>query len=113
MQDFFRNFSRLKNRHVRPCPLLRRTVTRRHYPRQKDANQNYAEIKVGRNNAPLREFGRTCGLERLFWLKRGVRYQLIRNSKINSCSLRKPGAQTGVRLIHLASVRKFVESNLK
>src|SRR5439155_14363418 len=92
----------------------RRTVTRLHYPPRKTRTKlRQRSRSAATMNRHCGEFGRTCGLERLFWVNRGVTYQLIRDGKIKSCSLRKPAAQTGVRLIHLASVRKFVESNLK
>lgn len=112
MQDFFsRIFLRLENRHVRPLSLLRRAVTRLHYRPQKDANKTTAEIKVGRNDAPLREFGRACGLERLFWLKRGVRYQPIRNNKIRSCSLRK-SRRKGASDSHISRARGSLWSRI-
>ena len=109
---FFRNF--LGPREPIYTTPARRTVTRPHYcPRKTRAKLRQGSRSAVTMNRHCGEFGRTCGLERLFWLNRGVTYQLIRDRKIKSCSLRKPGAQTDVRLIHPASVRKFVESNLK
>ena len=109
---FFRNFFGPSRTDI--YDPARRTVTRLHYPPRKTRTKlRQRSRSAATMNRHCGEFGRTCGLERLFWVNRGVTYQLIRDGKIKSCSLRKPAAQTGVRLIHLASVRKFVESNLK
>lgn len=61
---------------------------------------------------PLPEFGRTRDVERLFGLKRGITYRLIADGSIKSIVLRKRGNKTGVRLIHLASVRAFLLGQL-
>ena len=51
-------------------------------------------------------------MQRLYGLKRGFCYQLINSGKIKSVCLRKPGAKTGCRLIHLQSVREFLLKQL-
>lgn len=72
-----------------------------------------ASVRAGETRQALPEFGRIADVERLFGLKRGVLYQLISAGKVKSACLRKPGAKTGVRLVHLASVRAFLEENLQ
>ena len=56
----------------------------------------------------LAEFGRVPDVERIYGLKRGVTYALIRAGKLKSVCLRKPGAKTGIRLVHLPSVRSLL-----
>ena len=94
----------------------RRTVTRPHYcPRKTRAKLRQGSRSAVTMNRHCGEFGRTCGLERLLWVNRGVTYQLIRNRKIKSCSLRKPGAQMG-RPTHTSRERAEVcgvESQMK
>jgi hypothetical protein len=72
-----------------------------------------AEIKPGDTAQVLPEFGRIADVERIYGLKRGITYSLIHAGKLKSVCLRKPGAKTGVRLVHLASVRTFLEANLQ
>jgi hypothetical protein len=55
--------------------------------------------------AALPEIGRLADIQCLFVLKRGFTYQLIKEGRIRSVSLRKLGAKTGCRLIHLQSVQ--------
>jgi hypothetical protein len=45
-------------------------------------------------------------------LSRPYLYQLINSGKIKTVSLRKPGNQRGVRLIHLESVLAFCRSQM-
>lgn len=79
-----------------------------------DANLTAVEIRSrSADKAIGAEFGRIADVERLFGLKRGLTYALIRQGKIKSVCLRKPGARTGVRLVHLASVRLLLEANLE
>jgi hypothetical protein len=109
---FFKFFSTVRIYIYNPCPPevhSNATVLA-----QKDANKTAAEIRVGRNDEttvariwPNLRSGATV-------LVKAWRYdQPIRDRKINSCSLRKPGAQTGVQLTPRAIVGQFLESNLK
>ena len=77
-----------------------------------DANLTAAPIEPGASGSSLPEFGRVPDVERLFGVKRGLCYQLIGAGTFKSVCLRKPGAKTGVRLIHLASVRDWLTSQL-
>ncbi len=72
-----------------------------------------AEIQPASADKAGAEFGRIAEVERLFGLKRGLTYQLINAGRIKSVCLRKPGAQTGVRLVHLDSVRQMLKANLE
>jgi len=115
MQDFFSGIFLGPREPIYTTPA-RRTVTRLHYPPER-REQNYArdQGRPQRWTDYCGEFGRTCGLERLLWVKPGVNYQLIRDGKIKSCSLRKPGAQTG-RPTHTSRERAEVcgvESQMK
>lgn len=58
------------------------------------------------------EFGRIRDVERLFGLKRGTCYNLLRDGKIRGVVLRVRGKQSGVRLIDLDSVRAFIKSQM-
>ena len=59
------------------------------------------------------EFGRVADVERVYGLKRGTTYALIRAGKLKSACLRQPGAKRGIRLVHLASVRALLHSQMK
>jgi hypothetical protein len=78
-----------------------------------NANLTAAEIQSHSAEKSIAEFGRIEDVEKLFAIKRGVLYQLLKAGKIKSVCLRKPGAKTGVRLVHLASVRRLLEANLE
>ena len=58
------------------------------------------------------EFIRVPDCERLFGLKRGLTSALIKQGVLKSVCLRKPGAKTGVRLIHAQGVRDWLNSKL-
>jgi hypothetical protein len=75
-----------------------------------DATTTTAPVEPGVVGSP--EFGRIPDVQRTFGLKRGYLYLLINEGKIKSVCLRKPGAKTGVRLIHLQSVRDYLNANL-
>jgi hypothetical protein len=59
------------------------------------------------------EFCRPADCRNLFGLSRTFVYQLIQGGKIKSVCLRKPGAATGIRLLHVASIREFLTSQLE
>lgn len=78
------------------------------------AQLNAAETMTGTPGAAtsscLPEFGRWQDVQRLFGIKRGTLYGLIAEGKIRSITLRKPGRKFGCRLIHLQSVRDFLQA---
>lgn len=71
-----------------------------------------ATIEPGESGSIAAEFVRVPDCERLFGLKRGLIYTLIKDGVIPSVCLRKPGAKTGVRLIHAQGVRDWLKSQL-
>lgn len=58
------------------------------------------------------EWGRIRDVERLFGIRRGTAYALMKSKKIRSCLLRAQGRISGVRLVHLQSVRDFISSQM-
>ena len=59
------------------------------------------------------EFVRVIDVQRLFGIRRGHLYQLIGAGAVKSvCLRRKPGAKTGVRLVHFQSVRDYLNRQL-
>jgi hypothetical protein len=77
-----------------------------------DAKLTAAPIKPGASGSILPEFGRVPDVERVFGIKRGTLYPLLSSGEIKSAVIRKQGAKTGIRLVHLASVREFLNRNL-
>ena len=73
-----------------------------------DANLTAAPIEPGASGSILPEFGRVPDVERLWGIKRGLLYLLIKQGDIKSAVIRRKGARTGVRLVHLQSVRDFL-----
>ena len=69
-----------------------------------------APVERGQISAP--EFCRPADCRHLFGLSRTFAYQLINAGKIKSVCLRKPGARTGIRLLHVASIRDFLNREL-
>lgn len=69
-------------------------------------------IQVGSTNQLLPEFGRVQDVQRLFGVKRGILYRWIGDGKVKSVCIREPGNVQGVRLIHLASVREYINSQM-
>ena len=61
----------------------------------------------------LPEFGRVLDVQRIFGIKRGILYRRIQDGTIKSLALREPGRKFGIRLIHLASVRKLLHRELE
>ena len=61
----------------------------------------------------LPEFGRVQDVQRLFGVKRGILYRWIGEGKVKSVLIREPGNNQGVRLIHLASVRDYINSQFQ
>lgn len=77
------------------------------------AETSVEPIAPGNCGAVLPEFGRLADVQRLFGLKRAFTYQLINAGRIRSVNLRKPGAKTGCRLIHLQSVRDYLMAHME
>jgi hypothetical protein len=72
-----------------------------------------APVQPGERSALEPEFVRFPDLRRLFGLKRGYVYELIKAGLIESVPLRLSGAKSGVRLIYLPSVREYLFGEMK
>ena len=70
-------------------------------------------IEPGEVGSMVAEFGRVADVERIYGLKRGTTYALIRAGKLKSVCLRQPGAKRGIRLVHLPSVHALLHSPMK
>ena len=79
-------------------------------PEQPITALTQAPIQIGYCSSVLPEFGRWQDVQRLFGIKRGTLYGLIGEGKIRSITLCKPGRKFGCRLIHLQSVRDFLQA---
>jgi hypothetical protein len=77
-----------------------------------DAKLTAAPIETGESVSILPEFGRVPDVERLFAIKRGLTYRAIKNGDIKSVVIREKGKKTGARLIHLQSVRDWLNKQL-
>jgi hypothetical protein len=73
--------------------------------RQKLEADGYRLIPV---NAPV-EYGRFHDLERNFGIPRSTAYLLINEGKIDSHCVKLARSRTGLRLIDMNSVRRFLE----
>ena len=69
-----------------------------------------APVRAGDSANVPPEFGRISDLTRLFGIRRGTAYNLLRDGKIRGCLLRVRGKKSGVRLFDMDSVRRFIRS---
>jgi hypothetical protein len=60
---------------------------------------------------PSREFGSSADVQKIFGIKRGSLYGLIKSGKIESFCIKNQGEKRGQRLIDLDSVRKLILSS--
>jgi hypothetical protein len=67
-----------------------------------------APVQAGDCNAQQPEFGRIPDATRMYGIKRGCLYELLKRGKIKGVLLRVHGNKSGVRLIDLASVRDYI-----
>jgi hypothetical protein len=70
-------------------------------------------VAAGSTSQTMPEFGRVRDVEKLFGVKRGILYRWIGEGKVKSVCIREPGNVQGVRLIHLASVRDYIHTQMK
>jgi hypothetical protein len=75
--------------------------------------QTTEPIEAGNTNGVLPEFGRVKDVQDIFGVKRGIAYRWMNQKKIKSVLIREPGNIQGVRLIHLASVRDYINSQMQ
>ena len=71
-----------------------------------------APIEPSASGSIAAEFCRIPDAERGWGVKRGLAYELIKKGLIKSVCLRKPGAKTGIRLIHVQSLRDYLNRQL-
>ena len=77
-----------------------------------DAKFTAAPIEPGGSGSILPEFGRVSDVQRIWGIRRGLLYLLLKEGEIKSAVIRRKGARTGVRLIHLQSVRDYLNRRL-
>lgn len=84
-------------------------------PKNNPTNQERttAPVAAGDTSGVTPEFGRIRDVQRLYGLKRGTIYNLLADRKIRGCVLRVRGQKSGVRLIHLASVRDLILESMQ
>jgi hypothetical protein len=70
-------------------------------------------VAPGNTSQTLPEFGRVNDVQRIFGVRRGILYRWIGEGKVKSVCIREPGNIQGVRLIHLASVRDYINSQMQ
>ena len=73
-------------------------------------NKNKSGLGNDNTNFIQPEFIRVKGVEKMFGIKAGTVYQLIRNGMIDSKLLRNRGTIRGIRLISVDSVRDYINS---
>ena len=78
----------------------------------KAADKTVSEVKAGDTSAMAPEFGRWRDVERVYGIKRGSLYGLLALGKVKGCLLRVRGQKSGIRLIDLASVRRYILSQM-
>jgi hypothetical protein len=72
-----------------------------------------APIAVGNTCQIQPEFVRVNDVQKILGIKRGILYRWIAAGKIKSVCIREPGNLQGVRLIDLASVRDYINSQMQ
>ena len=77
-----------------------------------DAKFTAAPIEPGGSGSILPEVGRVSDVQRIWGIRRGLLYLLLKEGEIKSAVIRRKGARTGVRLIHLQSVRDYLNRRL-
>ena len=71
-----------------------------------------APVRAGDITGATPEFGRCLDCNRLFGLRRGTLYNLLKAGKIRGVLLRVKGRKSGVRLFDMASVREFIHAEM-
>ncbi len=75
-------------------------------------NKTTEPVLPGNHSGTTPEFGRVADLTRVFGVRRGTAYNLLRDGKIRGCLLRVRGHKSGVRLFDMESVRQFIRSQM-
>ena len=69
-------------------------------------------IEPADTSQTLPEFVRVNDVKRILGVKRGILYRWMKDGKIKSVCIREVGNTQGIRLIHLASVRNYINSQM-
>ena len=69
-------------------------------------------VAAGNTKQTMPEFGRVADVQKMFGVKRGILYRWINAGKVKSVCIREAGNIQGVRLIHLESVRNYINSQM-
>jgi hypothetical protein len=69
-------------------------------------------VQPGNLAGVMPEFGRVADVTRIYGLKRGTCYNLLRDGKIKGVLIRVRGKKSGVRLIDMVSVRDLIHSEM-
>ena len=72
-----------------------------------------APVESGNFTGATPEFGRCADVTRIFGIRRGTGYNLLRDGKIKGVLLRIRGKKSGVRLFDMDSVRQFIRSEMQ
>lgn len=72
-----------------------------------------APVQAGDSRQALPEFGRTADVQRLFGIKRGSLYNLLRDGKVRSVLQRVRGQRSGVRLFYLPGIREMLLAEME
>ena len=75
--------------------------------------QNNKPVESGNFTGITPEFGRATDLQKMFGLRRGTIYNLLRAGRIRGCLLRVKGKKSGVRVFEIQSVRDFINSQME
>jgi hypothetical protein len=84
----------------------------RHLTTELMNNNESAGPKAPTNTGESRQYGRCEDVERIYGLKRGTVYNLLKAAKIRGASIVVSGTRRRTLLIDLVSVRQFVESQM-
>ena len=79
----------------------------------KELKRTTAPVERGDFTGLSPEFGRVPDVQKLFGIKRGCCYALLRDGKIRGALLRVKGRKSGVRLISIPSVRDYINSQME
>lgn len=70
-------------------------------------------VQSGNFTGTTPEFGRVADVTRVFGVRRGTAYNLLRDGKIRGVLLRVRGQKSGVRLFDMESVRQLIRAQMK
>jgi hypothetical protein len=79
----------------------------------KQSSTTLSPVQPGNFAGVVPEFGRCADVQRIYGLRRGTLYNLLKAGKIRGCLLRVCGQKSGVRLFDLASIREFIRSQME